>query len=182
LEESGVSHARRKSRRTHPEESGAFPFLAQQLALVAGKHESELSQRDLNDIHEILPREAIPEYSPRNADPVKNRLNGQALENPVKVISTWIRIGARHPIDYASAFLATSMGFWSIDGHINDPGVGRRYIETGFNTDFDPLIERKSKWPALLDLYEKFAGFQGGITRVPILTGSPNEKITNKQV
>jgi hypothetical protein len=147
-----------------------FPFLAQQLAYVVTHHKDSLSEKDLADIYDILPEYAIPEYSPRYADPVKGRLNEETLKNnPGRVIFTWLRIGVRYPVGYTSAFLSNCMGFWYIDAFINDPSVQRRYIETSFNTDFDPLFERKSKIPFLLDYYESFARFEGNISKTPIL-------------
>ena len=59
------------------------------------------------------------------------------------------------------------MNFWYIDAHINDPVARRAYIETAFNRDFDPVFERRSKIPFLLDWYESFAFFQGDISKVP---------------
>ena len=146
-----------------------YPLIAQQFAHVVLKHEDNLSQKDLSDIYNFLPREAINEYHPRYADPVKNRLNEENVRDTAKLITTWLRIGIKHPICYTSAFLSNGMGFWYIDSHINDPIIMRRYIETSFNTDFDPVFERKSKIPFLMQKYENFAWFIEDITRAPVL-------------
>ena len=147
----------------------SYPFMMQQFAYVLTKRADTLSERDLADIHSIVPPEAAAEYNPRYADPVKWHETDDNFSDMPKVLGTWLRIGFKYPIDYVTAFLANSMGFWYLDAWINDPMVRRTYIEMAFNTDFDPPFTRRSKIPFLLDMYQKFANVEGDINKAPVV-------------
>ncbi|MCL2812098.1 MAG: DUF6020 family protein [Clostridia bacterium] len=101
----------------HPERGDTSEFLsipAQHIARVVVYREAQLSEEDKEIIGEVLPYSRLIElYDPRVADPVKHKVDEEALRaNPGRYASFWLQLVRRYPGLLLESLLSGSLGYW----------------------------------------------------------------------
>lgn len=118
-----------------PREALSIPI--QQMARVRALEGDRLDGETLKALDELLSPEADRLYNPHLADPVKRVVN---LKNPRLFVSTWLKLGVRHPGIYLDAWILTTEGAWYIyDTSVNSiygngVGTGFGYLSTDTRT------------------------------------------------
>ena len=134
----------------------------QQLIYSAQKNPNLLSDYEISELQKYFNYfQALELYNPRFADPVKNQFNSTYYTNNSKdFYILWLRLLAKFPKDYISAFLSLNIDYWYPDANTLDNYSERQYIETSIvNMDYYK-VSRSSKMPKLLTILENFASYK----------------------
>lgn len=134
----------------------------QQICRTVVTDDQTISEEEKTQIDDFIPYESIDSlYNPRFADPVKNKFNTSYFSDHKKeFVHLWIRLLKKHPAAYIDAFLELNIPYWYIGAKSVDPYSKREFIESGIRKlDFYP-VQRLSKAPRLLKIYELFAKYQ----------------------
>lgn len=131
----------------------------QQMARAALYAEDELSEEELNNIHDLISEDYVQQYNARISDPVKNGFKTSVLfREPFKYLKTYFSVGLKCPDIYLDAFLDLSLGNWYPDMVYPDTSTGHQYIEyedwtqayeNSRRSDKQIIPARESKLPAL---------------------------------
>jgi hypothetical protein len=101
---------------THAAKAGAaepFSIPLQQLARVYEYHEEELSEKDLELILKIQPKERWDMYAPRLADELKEFADMDQVKNNLpEYASLYTRLFFRFPMEYINGWLLTTYEQW----------------------------------------------------------------------
>lgn len=86
----------------------------QQLARTVRDRGSELSEEELEIIHEYIELDDIGEsYNPISSDPIKFNVNKKAFEEDKgSFVKIWISLFFKFPVEYVEAFLCNNYGYW----------------------------------------------------------------------
>lgn len=156
-----------------PVESLSVPI--QQMArtvLYADNLDEDLKE----EVYFYIPQDILERYAPNISDAVKNQLDGQKiLDEPVRFLKTWIKLGRKEPAKYMEAFLALTQGYYDINDttHANIYGSGMAsrlgYLLTNYKAMPDGYqVEHVSKLPKLEYLLEKL--FSDNVClKIPVL-------------
>lgn len=126
----------------------------QQIANVYHKEYNSLD-KETKEFCEFIMQD-IDLYNIHIADDLKS--TGRALADPVKFVTTYIKLGMKYPLDYINAFLQTNSGFlYVLDTstaslYTDDPSLRMGYLATFYWKDFG--VETQSKIPFIFDAYE----------------------------
>lgn len=130
--------------------------------MAAAALTGELTNEELETLHEIIAQEDIERYRPYFADIIKNATKDEVLfTDPGKYGKLWVKLGLEHFPTYLNAFLHLNLGCWYPEEtyHSNIySGERNGYLLTGYKELYDPIvIEKKSLWPQAEQIYEKVA-------------------------
>lgn len=133
----------------------------QQMARAALYAEDELTEEELDNIHDLISEDYVQQYNARISDPVKNGFKTSVLfREPLKYLKTYFSVGLKCPDVYLDAFLNLSLGNWYPDMIYPDAATGHQYIEyedwtqayeNTRRSDQQIIPARESKLPALDD-------------------------------
>lgn len=131
----------------------------QQMARAALYAEDELSEEELNNIHDLINEDYVQKYNARISDPVKSGFKTSVLfREPFRYLKTYFSVGLKCPDVYLDAFLDLSLGNWYPDMVYPDTSTGHQYIEyedwtlayeNTRRSDKQIIPARESKLPAL---------------------------------
>ena len=144
----------------NPREMLCVPI--QQISCVINWNDKKLSNDTRKKISKFMDYEvALNDYNPRFADPVKKTFNSEYFtNNEGEFIKLWFALLSKYPNEYISSFLTLNLPYWYFDAASIDPFANRIYIESN-NYDNDYYsINRKTKAPHLLNIYEKVASYE----------------------
>ena len=140
----------------------------QQLGCVYSRRGAELTDEEKRELFDFLPENALKNYSPFLADPIKGEETiGESSLRIADFIKLWAKYLPRYLNDYTDAFLLMTAGYWYPDenfhSHIYDcydepdteETLGYQY--TGFMENIDPAVEKHSLWPGAERYYQWFA-------------------------
>ena len=100
------------------------------------------------------------DYNPRFADPVKLSFRTENFDTDrAGFFSLWLRLLRSYPGEYVNAALALNLPYWYPLAETPDPYSQRIYIETGMYNNEYYAVERASRAPGLLALYERAADY-----------------------
>lgn len=140
----------------------------QQVARVYTLRENQLTDEEKDAITAYLPEEALKNYYPFLADPVKDNCNiGDGAPSIKGFLGVWANLLKQYPNDYVDAFFLMNLGYWypeeTFHSHIYDgydepdteESLGYQY--TGFMESISPDVQKRSLWPAAENYYNFFA-------------------------
>lgn len=145
-----------------------IPVPVNQIASVYNNDFESLSLEQRELIKCYLP--TVEKFSPRFADRVKFDFDMDFYnEQPEIFWNLYFDLFKAYPLRYISAFLDLNIVYWYPFSNFPDEFSQRTYIESWIlETSKYPLV-RESKFPALLDSYEKIATFSAEWMRLPLL-------------
>lgn len=135
----------------------------QQLARVYQNQKDSLPQEEKEILYEVLPQEALENYTPKVSDQVKIHFNnGVYQENPFRYVRLWAKWGTSHPFTYLNGWFMTSYGFWYpdavIDVYRGNSVFTYTYEDSSyFGYEVEEPGTRESKIPFLDELYRKLS-------------------------
>ncbi len=131
----------------------------QQLARTYASDRDSLKPDEQEKLLEILPENALKQYTPILSDSLKVKFNNDVyMKDPGRYMKLWFNVGVRHPMSYLNAWLMTSYGYWYPDS-INNTYKGHTvytytYDESSyFGFETEPPGNRESMIPWLESWY-----------------------------
>ena len=145
---------------------------SQQLARVYRDAPQTFTAQDMEDLDWLIKNHAYAGYDPTLADPVKNNLNREGIEQePGRALRLWLSVGMRQPGLYIDAFLNTALPF--LYPYETYHGTAR-YIETGIIDDGitdkfgQPDIVQPRRFAAIRAFLDEHI-FSTGADGIPVL-------------
>lgn len=123
-----------------PEQGSRIEMLSvpiQQVARTVMYKEYDLDDTLKKEIYYFIPEENIKRYGPNISDPIKNNMSDiKILEEPLRFIKLYIKLGVKYPREYIDAFATLTQGYWYLGdtSHANIYGKGNRagYLLTNY--------------------------------------------------
>ena len=134
----------------------------QQISYVVFRHDSEIDKKTKKKISKFLAYYLVSDnYNPRFADPMKGTFRNEYYDsNKIEFYKLWFYFLKKYPSNYVSSFLSLNLPYWYIDSDVIDEYSKRRYIETDMRIGTNYKVKRDSKFPWLLNQYEKVENYQ----------------------
>ena len=141
-----------------------------QMANTVLNDRETLSAEELEALDRYFPTERIEEiYNPRFADYIKFNFDRDAYKRDRGAfLRLWLSLLPRHADSYVCAFLDLNLPYWYPDAATTDYWSARAYVETENTPSGAFPVERASRLPGLLRVYESVADFSAFANR-PIL-------------
>ncbi len=152
----------------HGDKVEKYSVLVQNLTYVAINHENKVIKDNM--LYGIIDRECYPTnidyfYDKNRADyakePIKECIKNQFSD--YKLVTTWIKYGAKYPIEYIDSWSNLTIGSWYIfdESHANTyPGDMQGYLLTDFKSFKGLKLKRPdSKLPWLREKLELIATY-----------------------
>lgn len=150
------------------EEALSVPI--QQIAYTVNANEKNISMEEQEKISKFIPYEAIRNYNPRFADPVKfSFLRENYDKNATDFWKLWLELFRKYPDEYMNAFLTLNLPYWYPDASPIDKYSGREYVEVTMDSGSYYHISTDSKIPWLYSFYCGFASYEK-IKNIPIIS------------
>lgn len=141
--------------------SEALSVPIQQIARTVKEHQDTLTQRQVQEIQEILPYDNLSTlYNPQLSDPVKFKFNNENfLKNKSRYISLWFELFRKYPGTYFSSFFSNNYGDWY---------PGEIYYTNTYRIDDNELGIITSSHPKAAMLLEKL--FSHILPSIPVIS------------
>lgn len=126
----------------------------QQLARVYIYQYDNLTVEEKKEIEFYYSKNALKEYIPDIADPVKNGWNYAAYRTDYKgYYRLWIKMGMKYPREYIAALLLNTQGLWHV-GDLTHTGIRDSWLELKFwkSLDESHIVSERSLLPGLKKL------------------------------
>ena len=143
----------------------------QQMARVGNLEINTLDEIVKEELLYYIPQSVIDQYSPVNADMVKNNIDITKIHgNIFGFLTLWAKIGIAHPITYIDSFLYNTSGYW----YLGDSYHAIIYGKGGFLlTDSQSIVDgytvsTKSYIPVISGIYNSLFS-ENQYRNIPIL-------------
>lgn len=149
----------------------AFSVPLQQIARVYNYNYENLTQEEIDTIHEFITDEQIKEYLPECSDPLKVIYLDEFGKG--RFIKLWFQIGIKNIGTYIDSFLANTLGYWYpdtiVDGYNKrDPMLYSE--ETSYCEASCKVIGKTdSKIPWLNNIYYNLARYET-MQKIPVIS------------